>query len=619
MTPIWSQRSSVTRDFTLLSGVIVFIALLSSIWVTFEAFEDQSTKISRELELESLRINRGIQGEVENATTIVSALTRLIIQQQSMQDADIERIFRAFHNSHPIASTLLWINAENNITISSQHGLLPRPIFAGDTPLIASLQRTRSKIQIGQPEFNLFTERNIIPIVSAVTDYRGHFLGYIVLTLDLQRLIDRAQEYSRNPEVGFALLDNNYTLLAKDARATYIFNNKALWGELSQRLRSTARQGLITKPKLIGDKDIFSFIQKDAHQQYYVLTLYKSEWSAVKRLILPRLVQLLLVAAFLVSLLWLVRYRIIYPVQELANAASHIAKGKTSGPVPLVGPVEVTQLGRQLSSITQYINERRRIEEELFNKVLSLKTSKDLAEVSDQVKMELLTGLRKELFPSVEQMLSSSSLLQAQPYGAIEQPEYRAAIEKLDENGMHITEIIHEILEFPRHNEGDYTLYRRPLDVENVLKKCLNLINNIIRKEEVSISLKAADDLPRLPMQELHLMHVLVHLIMVAIRVIPPGGDLTIELTTQAQEKETEFALLLKDNGTGLDTQYIAQAWRQQPAVLKGSRSFYREDDKAGSLTAITLTKKIVSLYNGRITLENPPGQEAVIGVYFPL
>src|SRR5690606_3861109 len=154
MTPIWSQRSSVTRDFTLLSGVIVFIALLSSIWVTFEAFEDQSTKISGELELESLRINKGIQNEVENASTTVAALTRLIIQQHEVQPADIERIFRAFHNSSPIASTLLWIDDQHNITISSQHGLLPSPIYVGDTPLLATLQRTHFKIQISQPEFN---------------------------------------------------------------------------------------------------------------------------------------------------------------------------------------------------------------------------------------------------------------------------------------------------------------------------------------------------------------------------------------------------------------------------------------------------------------------------------
>lgn len=619
MDPIWSQKSSVTRDFALLSAVIVFIAILTSIWVTYETYTDQSEKVSAEMEQEALRVERGLNTEILRASHLLEAIGRQLLQQKSQSVTDIAQLLRSFDTSNDYYSVFLWVDDELQAVTSSLQGVLDAPVDVSDRDYVIQSRNQPFRIQVGRPVQGRISDTLVIPMAMGLTDYTGKYIGSVTVSLDLRTMTSMVQEYVRNQEVGFAILDENMNMLTRSTRAETIIDTDFALEKLAHRQLQPATSGAVTEPDLTSGNRIFSYYRYPANQPYVILTAYASEWSALNRLILPRLMQLLLVAAFLVSLLWLVRFRVIYPVQTLSEASADIARGQTDIDVPRGGPMEISHLGRQLQNIVDYISERKRIEQELIAKVLALKTAKDVAEVSDQAKMEILRSLRGEMFPAMEQVLGAASILQDQPYGAIKGKEYNQSIDQLDKGSTHLAEVIHEIFEFPRLMQMEPLLIRKPVDVGAILHKCVTLLDATLTQEEVNVSIKVQSDLPKLSINELHLIHVIIHLLTVCLRTIPAGGDLTIEATLEENERHPEFAILFKDNGTGLDTQHIAQLWRANEPFLRGSKPMNIDDERVSSANAITLTKKIVTLHNGRMIMQNPPGKEAIIGVYFQL
>src|SRR5690606_12082738 len=93
----------------------------------------------------------------------------------------------------------------------------------------------------------------------------------------------------------------------------------------------------------------------------------------IKAVLMPRLIQLLVTAIFLLGILWMIRYRIIRPVLELSVATAKIARGKQNVKIPEEGPEEIAELALQVNRIKQYIEERRLVEEELRRKTMELR------------------------------------------------------------------------------------------------------------------------------------------------------------------------------------------------------------------------------------------------------
>lgn len=618
MEHLWSQKSSVNRDFTLLSAVIVFIALLTCAWVTYETYTDQSRKISAEMEQEVLRIERGLKVEIERASHLLEAIGRQILQRNTTDKTVIAQMLRAFDTNSDFFNVFVWIDEDMQAVTSSRQGIFDQPVAMGELAHILKSKSEPFKIHLGHAINRTASERVMIPLAMGLTDYTGKYIGTVVINLDLLALTKAVQEYVRSHEVGFAILDENLGVLVTDIKAQKALESSIILSKLRLENPVPGQESILTQPSLLDSNRVFSYYRYPASGSMVLLTLYTSEWNAFNRLILPRLMQLGLVAAFLVALLWLVRFRIIYPVQTLATASAEIARGNTNIQVPDGGPSEIMNLSRQLQNMVAYIGERKRIEEELIAKVLALKTAKDIAEISDQAKMEILRALRQETFPAMEQVLSTANLLQEQPYGPIKTKEYQDAIARLDKDSTHLAELLHEVFEFPRQPFGDPILTRKPVDIGAVLHKCVALLSATLAREEVATTIRVPAELPRLAINELHLTHVVTHLLLACARSIPAGGDLTVEAALEQGESGPEFAIIFKDNGTGLDTQQIAQLWRSNEYAHKNvTRTHTADTDTAGGATAIALTKKIISLHNGRMTMQNPPGKEGVVAVYF--
>lgn len=620
MDPIWSQKSSVNRDFTVLSGVIVFIALLTSLWVAYETFSDEADRISSQLSEEAKRIDKGFDAEIDRAGYVLESIGRQIIQRGMNDTTEIAQMLRAFDGNNEYYSVFLWVNSDLQAVTSSRQGILAAPIDLADRPYIQQSKQQPFRIKIGNPTTGRISERLVIPMAMGLTDHTGRYIGSVTLSIDLQNLTNRIKEYIHTPRVSFTILNDDGSSMTNDSElAEGTAADEALLDRVRSDIAHKNDSGFMKSPTLFSSNRIFAYYHKSAYHDYHIVSAFVSDYNAVRTLILPRMLQLILVASFLVSLLWLVRFRIIFPVQTLADASSRIARGETEILVPKTGPLEITRLGQSLEKTVQYINEHKKIEEELITKVLGLKTAKETAEISDQAKMQILQLLRPEIMPALEDVIEIANLLS-------ETSEERSADdnallnEQLEHASIHLQEVVQEIFDMPSLSEWHYLATRKPVDIGTLVHKCVMLLGDSLDREEVNVNIRLQEDLPKLSINELHLMHIVMHLVIACANAIPAGGELTIEAALEETNEGTEFALMFNDNASGMDVQRIASFWRANPLALQennaqNSKNSDFSDEE--NMSAVLLTKKIIMLHKGRLTVQNPPDKEAVITVYF--
>lgn len=617
MRPLWNQKTSVTRDFLMLSVVIVFIAILASFWVAYSTFNDHNDTIKDELRLEAERVDNTLDNELNRSAYLLEAISHQIIQRNITDTTEMAQLLRTFDTNNTYYNVFLWVDENQQAVTSSRQGVLEKPVDLSDRDYIKQSLTEPFRIQVGHPVQGRISQKLVLPMGLGLTDFTGKYLGTVTLSLDLKALTTSADTSIHNQKIGFLILDQGMAPLTSDEQGEELFSTAEVHEAIQGKTASAKEAGILIRPSIFSDNRVFAYFHPSTHRPYVIVTAYASDWSVLNHLMLPRLIQLLFMAAFLVSLLWLVRFRIIHPVQNLAEASGEIARGNTTIVVPKSGPLEISYLGQQLQNVVDYIAERKRIEEELVAKVLSLKTAKDLAEVSDQAKMEILRSLKGEIFPAMELILTAANIFQEQPYGAIKGKEYKRHIDELDTSSTHLTEVIYEIFEFPKMELIEPLLSRKPVDVNAIIHKCTSLLRATTQRAEVSLTIKVQNDLPKITMNELHLMHVIIHLLTACLRSLPAGSELAIEAMLEESNDTTELAILFKDNGTGLDTQEIARLWRANEGGRRVRTHTSGEDERDLSYQAITLTKKIITLHNGRMSMQNPPGKEAIIAVYF--
>ncbi len=125
-----------------------------------------------------------------------------------------------------------------------------------------------------------------------------------------------------------------------------------------------------------------------------------------------------------------------------------------------------------------------------------------------------------------------------------------------------------------------------------------------------------APDLPRVRIKPEHYKQVALNLAVNARGAMPEGGQMTIRTLKAAADAETpggqpiEYVVLeVSDTGPGIDQVNLKKIFEP---------FFTTKPTGKGTGLGLHIVQTIVSQYNGKITVESPPGGGALFRVYFP-
>jgi signal transduction histidine kinase len=176
----------------------------------------------------------------------------------------------------------------------------------------------------------------------------------------------------------------------------------------------------------------------------------------------------------------------------------------------------------------------------------------------------------------------------------------------IEEEAKRCSKLVGDLMQIARPTSAEFS----SVSIPEAIEKTLQLVNNRLYKQKISLEKKLQADLSRIYADRQQLEQVLLNLYLNAIDAMPDGGKLFVEATIMKSDDSVSTALItVSDTGFG-----IADA--DLPRIFQ---PFFTAKKKRGMGLGLPICERIIKNHGGKIEVESQPGQGTTFKIYLPL
>ena len=273
-----------------------------------------------------------------------------------------------------------------------------------------------------------------------------------------------------------------------------------------------------------------------------------------------------------------------------------------------------TLLAHRLYSTTLATLEARAEKDALIGELEQAKAISDearrRAEGSNIAKSRFLAQMSHELRTPLNAILGFSEVMKSEVFGPHAVPTYKEYAADIHNSGVHLLNLINEILDLSRIEAGRYELNEEPTDLAHVVADCRHLLQLRARNRGISIHELFEPELPRLWADERACRQICLNLLSNAIKFTPQGGEIWLKAGWTAAGGQY---MSVRDNGPGIPEDEI-------PIVLAsfGQGTNAIKSAEQGTGLGLPIAKNLVDLHGGTFTLKSKVRFGTEVIVTFP-
>jgi len=180
----------------------------------------------------------------------------------------------------------------------------------------------------------------------------------------------------------------------------------------------------------------------------------------------------------------------------------------------------------------------------------------------------------------------------------------------IGDSGRHLLAIITDILELAKSDANRLSLAEEPVDIGRVVYLSSTIVQEMARQAQVEFVSEIEEGLPPLVGDQAKMTQILVNLLSNAIKFTAPGGGVRLSVQSGAGGG---IILRVKDTGIGMSAEQIPIALAPFGQIDAG---LDRKYDGVG--LGLPLTKRLVELHGGTISIASEPGKGTAVSVHLP-
>ncbi|MFA6280763.1 MAG: PAS domain-containing sensor histidine kinase [Bdellovibrionales bacterium] len=249
------------------------------------------------------------------------------------------------------------------------------------------------------------------------------------------------------------------------------------------------------------------------------------------------------------------------------------------------------------------ITERRKAEMELLR-------TKEEADFANRSKTEFLANMSHELRTPLNAIIGFSEIIRDQLFGPVGQAQYVEYAGDIHDSGQLLLSLINDILDMSKIEAGKRELAETVMSVEDVVRSVSRLVAARAKAGKVKLTVSIPSVFPFFRAEERAIKQILTNLMTNAIKFTPEGG--TVALSAQMNPNE-EMIISVKDTGIGMSAEEIPIAMSPFGQI---ESALSRKNQGTG--LGLPLTRALVELHGGMLSLESEVGKGTTVSLTFP-
>ncbi|MBF0248631.1 MAG: PAS domain S-box protein [Alphaproteobacteria bacterium] len=253
--------------------------------------------------------------------------------------------------------------------------------------------------------------------------------------------------------------------------------------------------------------------------------------------------------------------------------------------------------------------ERRRLGEKSLHEALGE------AESAAQAKGRFLANMTHELRTPLNAIIGFSQAIQSGIHGPLQPPQYGEYVAIIETSANHLLTLINDILDLSKLDSGTVELRYDVVDMGEVMKSCMALISHRATDTDVKLVRTFAEGSANIVQADaLRIKQVFLNLLSNAIKFTPSGGRVEVFMEPATGHRgEAVLSVTVSDTGVGIRPEDI-------PKVLSeyGQAAHGLDHVVEGTGLGLPISKKLVELHGGRLTIQSALGEGTSVTVTLP-
>lgn len=232
------------------------------------------------------------------------------------------------------------------------------------------------------------------------------------------------------------------------------------------------------------------------------------------------------------------------------------------------------------------------------------------AEAANQAKSEFLANMSHELRTPLNAINGFSEIMAGEMFGPLGDPKYKGYAADILKSGQHLLSLINDVLDMAKIEAGKMTLHYDTVSLKEVVDDAVRLMRGKIEDAGLELRIEAPD-LPDIDADYRGLKQVVLNLISNAVKFTPEGGNIVIAIS---HANPGRLRVAVSDTGIGIAAEDLTRLARPFEQV-EGQHSKTTQ----GTGLGLALTKSLIELHGGAMTIESQPGLGTTVVFDMPI
>lgn len=232
------------------------------------------------------------------------------------------------------------------------------------------------------------------------------------------------------------------------------------------------------------------------------------------------------------------------------------------------------------------------------------------ADRANQAKSDFLANMSHELRTPLNSIIGFSDMLKMETFGPVGQNENKEYIEFINGSGIHLLNIISDILDLSKIEAGKEEISDEDLNIPDLINEAQNIITNQASIKQLLLPINIQPYLPSLRADKRKILQIILNLYSNAIKFTPEKGTVSIKATLN---QEGDFLIIMEDTGIGIapeDLETVMEPFGQ------AGKAHTRSYDGTG--LGLALVKSLAEMHGGSAYIESILNEGTVVTVRFP-